>query len=72
MTMKPIEDDAEYEAVLAEIDGRMNAVPGTSEGERLDSLTSLIEAYEARMFPVDAESSLAGVPDRKHTDPVDR
>ena len=68
MSMKPIHGKAEYEAVLTEIDGLMNAVPGTPEGERLDSLTSLVEAYEARRFPIDAASDDTGFPDRKQTD----
>ena len=31
----------------------MTAVPHTLKGERLDVMVTLIEAYEARYFPVD-------------------
>ena len=31
----------------------MNAQPGTPEGERLDVLATLVEAYERKHFPMD-------------------
>jgi HTH-type transcriptional regulator/antitoxin HigA len=36
---------ADYKATLAEIDGLMSAKLGTPEGDELDILVTLIEAY---------------------------
>jgi HTH-type transcriptional regulator/antitoxin HigA len=48
ITVRPIHDEADYEAALAEVDALMDAEPGTPEGDRLDHLVIRIEAYEAR------------------------
>ena len=40
-------------SVDAEIENLMMADPDTPEGEKLDVLTTLVEAYEARHFPMD-------------------
>lgn len=53
MEIKPIKTDADYRATLAEIDGLMSAKLNTPEGDRLDVLVTLVEAYEARHFPLD-------------------
>lgn len=51
--VRPIRSEEDYEAALAEIDGLMDAEPGTSEGDRLDVLVTLVEAYEARCWEID-------------------
>lgn len=53
MNIKPIKTDADYRATLCEIENLMMAEPDTPEGEKLDVLTTLVEAYEARHFPMD-------------------
>ena len=53
MNIKPIKTDADYRATLREIENLMMADPDTPEGEKLDVLTTLVEAYEARHFPMD-------------------
>ena len=50
MNIRPIKTDADYRAALKEIEGLMMAAPDTPEGERLDVMTTLVEAYEARHF----------------------
>ncbi|MCU0490867.1 MAG: hypothetical protein MUD01_04740 [Chloroflexaceae bacterium] len=54
MNIRPIRNTTDYEAVLAEIESLFDAQPNTPEGDRLDVLTTLIEAYEAQAFPIDA------------------
>ena len=44
MDIKPIRTDADYQATLKEIESLMAAQPDTPEGEKLDVLTTLIEA----------------------------
>lgn len=53
MNIKPINTDADYRAALKEIESLMMAASNTPEGERLDVLVTLIEAYERKHFPLD-------------------
>lgn len=53
MDIKPIKTDADYRAALKEIDSLMMAAPDSPEGEKLDVMVTLIEAYEAKHFPLD-------------------
>jgi HTH-type transcriptional regulator / antitoxin HigA len=50
--IKPIRTEADYEAALAEIEQLFEAVPGTLEGDRLEILTTLVEAYEEKHYPI--------------------
>jgi HTH-type transcriptional regulator/antitoxin HigA len=59
--VRPIRSEADYEAALAEIDRLMDAVPGTRNGERLDVLVTLVEAYEARHWPIDAPDPIDAI-----------
>ena len=53
MDIKPIKSDADYRATLKEIESLMTAEPGTAEGERLDVLATLVEAWERKHYPLD-------------------
>lgn len=53
MDIKPIKTDADYRAALKEIEGLMMAGPDTPEGEKLDVLVTLVEAYEHKHYPLD-------------------
>jgi HTH-type transcriptional regulator/antitoxin HigA len=53
MDIKPIKTEADYQAALKEIESLMMAAIDTLEGEKLDVLTTLVEAYEAKHFPMD-------------------
>jgi HTH-type transcriptional regulator/antitoxin HigA len=53
MEIRPIKSDSDYRAALSEIEQLMVAEPDTPEGERLDVLVTLVEAYEAKHFPLD-------------------
>lgn len=54
MEIRPIHNDADHRAVLAEISTLMESDParGTPDGDRLEVLATLVEAYEARHYPV--------------------
>jgi len=54
MNIKPIHSEADYQESLARIDVLMNASPGTPEGDELDILATLVEAYEENHYPVDS------------------
>ncbi len=53
MDIKPIKTNTDYRATLKEIEALMMAAPDTPEGEKLDVLVMLVEAYERRHYPVD-------------------
>jgi HTH-type transcriptional regulator / antitoxin HigA len=53
MDIKPVRTKSDYRAALEEIDGLMAARSGSPEGERLDLLVTLVEAYERKHFPLD-------------------
>ena len=53
MDIKPIKTKRDYEAALRAIEPLMSAKRNTPEGDRLDVLVTLIEAYEARHFPLE-------------------
>ena len=50
MDIRPIKTDADYRAALNDIENLMMAEPDTVEGEKLDILVTLVEAYEAKHF----------------------
>lgn len=53
MDIKPVKTSAGYQAALKEIETLMMAEPNSPEGEKLDVLVTLVEAYEAKHFPLD-------------------
>lgn len=53
MDITPIKTEADYRAALAEVESLMTATPDTPEGERLDVLVTLIEAYERKHYPME-------------------
>lgn len=53
MEIKPIRTTADHAEALQEIEGLMSAELGTPEGDRLDVLATLVEAYEAKHFPME-------------------
>ena len=53
MQIKPIRTKADHRAALKEIETLMSARADTPEGERLDVLVTLVEAYENKHYPLD-------------------
>jgi HTH-type transcriptional regulator / antitoxin HigA len=61
MDIRPIRSEADYRAALADIERLWKSEPGTPEGDRVDVLATLIEAYEARHHPIPAPDPIAAV-----------
>jgi HTH-type transcriptional regulator/antitoxin HigA len=61
MEIKPIRTKADYEGALREIERVWGAKEGTPEGDRLDVLTTLVEAYEQKHFPMDAPDPIEAI-----------
>ena len=51
--VRPIRSKADYRAAMAEIGRLWGAKRGTRDGDRLDVLATLIDAYEAERDPMD-------------------
>ena len=53
MEIRPIKTEADYQAALQTIESLMMAEPDSPEGDRLDVLATLVEAYERVHYPID-------------------
>ena len=52
MNIRPIKTEADYQAVLEEIERLFNASPDTPDGDRLQVLTTLVEVYEEQKYHI--------------------
>jgi HTH-type transcriptional regulator/antitoxin HigA len=52
MDIRPIKTEADYELALAEIERLFEADPDTPEGDRLEVLVTLVEAYEDQHYGI--------------------
>ena len=51
--LKPIRNEADYDAALEDVGRLWGAKSGTPDGDKLDVLATLIDAYEAKHHPID-------------------
>jgi HTH-type transcriptional regulator / antitoxin HigA len=51
----PLKTEADYEWALAEVEAYFDHLPepGSADGDRFDALTKLINAYEAKHYPIE-------------------
>jgi HTH-type transcriptional regulator/antitoxin HigA len=61
MVIKPIKTEADHATALREIERLWGADEGTSAGDRLEVLTTLVEAYEQAHFPMDAPDPIEAI-----------
>jgi HTH-type transcriptional regulator / antitoxin HigA len=61
MDIRPIKTHRDYRRVLKEIEGLMNAKRSTPEGDRLDVLVTLVEAWEAKHYPLDLPDAVQAI-----------
>ncbi len=59
--VKPIRSEKDYEAALAEVEILWGAKSGTTKGDRLDVLATLIEVWEAANFPMDLPDPIEAI-----------
>ena len=52
MEIRPIKTEEDYQATLAEVERLFDAAPDTPEGDRLEVLTTLLEAYEKNHYVI--------------------
>ena len=61
MQLKPIKTDADHKAALLEIERLWGAQEGTADGDRLEILATLVEAYEEANFPMDLPDPIEAI-----------
>lgn len=63
MDIHPIRTKADYKAALKQMAALMESDPdpGTTRGDRLDILATLVQAYEARHFPIGAPDPVEAI-----------
>jgi HTH-type transcriptional regulator/antitoxin HigA len=59
--VRPIRSKRDYEAALKEIERLWGARAGTPDGDRLDVLATLIDAYEAEHYPMDPPDPIEAI-----------
>jgi HTH-type transcriptional regulator/antitoxin HigA len=57
----PIRTEADHKAALARIDALMDAAAGTPEADELSVLADLVEAYEAKHFPIELPTPVEAI-----------
>jgi len=61
MQMKPIKTEADHANALREIERLWGAQESTPDGDRLDVLSTLVEAYEEAHFPIDMPDPIEAI-----------
>lgn len=61
MEIKPIRSEADHEAALRRIEELWGAPPDSAEGDELDVLATLTEAYERERYPVDLPGPIEAI-----------
>jgi HTH-type transcriptional regulator/antitoxin HigA len=61
MNIKPIHNSQDYQDTLSAIDGLMSAARNTPEGDQLDILVTLVEAWEREHCPMPASDPVEAI-----------
>jgi HTH-type transcriptional regulator/antitoxin HigA len=61
MEIRPIRTQTDYQETLREVELLLNADPNTPESDRLDVLSTLVEAYEKAHFPIEIPDPIAAI-----------
>ena len=59
--VKPIRSEADYEAAMEQLAKLWGAAGGTPDGDRLDVLATLIDAYEAKHHAMDPPDPIEAI-----------
>jgi HTH-type transcriptional regulator / antitoxin HigA len=61
MELRPIRTETDYQEALQEIELLFNATPNTPECDRLDVLSTLVEAYEKKHIPIEIPDPIEAI-----------
>ena len=59
--IRPIRNEADYDAALADIERLIDAKFGTRAGDRLDIFVTLVEAYEDKHWQIDPPDPIEAI-----------
>ncbi len=72
MDIKPIKTKKDHVQALKRIEALMSAKANTPQGDELDILVTLVEAYEAKHYAVQAPDPIAAIQHRMEAMGMDR
>jgi HTH-type transcriptional regulator/antitoxin HigA len=61
MNIRPIRSESDYDEALHRVEALWGSVSGTPEGDEIDVLVSLIEAYERERHPIDLPAAIDAI-----------
>ncbi len=61
MVIKPIRNARDYRAAMREIDKLMDAKPNTPDGDRLDILVTLAQAWEQKNYSIESPDPVEAI-----------
>jgi HTH-type transcriptional regulator/antitoxin HigA len=61
MDIKPIKTEHDYDLALAEVEALWGAEINSPEGDKLDILITLVEAYEVKHYPIDPPTPIEAI-----------
>lgn len=61
MNLKPVKNEADYDAALQEIERLWDVAPGTPESDVLEILVTLVEAYEKEHYDLPPPDPIAAI-----------
>jgi len=61
MNIKPIKSEEDYIATLNQIEKLMDAKPNTPQMDKLEVLTTLVEAYEEQYYKIEAPDPIEAI-----------
>jgi HTH-type transcriptional regulator/antitoxin HigA len=66
-SLKPLRSEKDYEQALVEVERLWDAKARTPNGDRLDILAPLIDAYESQHYPMDPPDPIEAIKFRMET-----
>ena len=61
MDIRPLRTEADHRTALTELERLWESEPDTPDGDRVEVLSTLIEAYEAKRHPIPAPDPIAAI-----------
>jgi HTH-type transcriptional regulator/antitoxin HigA len=61
MQVRPIRTEKDHEEAIARIEKLIGATAGSREADELDLLATLVDAYEAKRYPMDAPDPVVAI-----------
>ena len=61
MTIRPIRNSNDHESALKRIEALMSSQNGTTDGDELDVLATLVDAYEKKHFSIDSPDPIEAI-----------